>query len=107
MVYPGRRREALAITTTREIKRINDFEKCWKIKTNNSKFQLLSISATKPNDVYVDGTRIPFKESATILDLTLTTRGLISHIKTRKATADHQLTKLKSFRSLNTRIQIH
>ena len=38
----------LARRTEREIARINNFEKKWKIQTNESKLQLLSISKTKP-----------------------------------------------------------
>ena len=46
IIYPGREKEALARKSATEISRINQYEKAWKIRTNNNKFQLLSISAT-------------------------------------------------------------
>ena len=107
ITYEGRSRNMLAIKTVREIKRINEYEKLWKIKTNQDKFQLISISSTSPSDVVVDNTLMPFKRQAKILGLTLTTRGLTSHIRERKMQANTQLTKLKRFRKLNTKTKLN
>ena len=41
--YEGRSKKFLARRTQREIERINLYEKKWKIKTNQSKFKILSI----------------------------------------------------------------
>ena len=95
----------LARRTSREITRINNYEKKWKIKTNLNKFQLLSVSSTKPSVVTVNGTNIPFKTKIKILGLTLTTRGLSSHITQRKNLAEQQLLKLKRFKKLDHEIQ--
>ena len=38
----------LARKTERDIERINKFENLWKIQTNKNKFQLLSVSKSKP-----------------------------------------------------------
>ena len=107
VVYPGRGREALAIRTAREIQRINNFEKQWKIKTNLNKFQLLSISAKRPNDVIVDGTLIPFNREAKILGLTITTSGIKHHIAYRKHQAYSQQLKLKRFKKMTPKIKLH
>ena len=42
--YRGNGREQLAVQTEREIVRVNEFEKVWKIKTNPTKFKMISIS---------------------------------------------------------------
>ena len=46
--YRGNDREQLAVQTEREIVRVNEFEKVWKIKTNPTKFKMISISKTHP-----------------------------------------------------------
>ena len=107
VTYPGKGREALALRTTREIKRINDFETKWKIRTNKNKFQLLSVSATKPHEIVIDGTNIPFTDRAKILGLTLTRTGLTAHVQERKRIANHQLIKLKRFRHMDTEIRVY
>ena len=106
VIYPGRGREALARRTASEIERINHYERLWKIRTNHNKFQLVSISSTKPKDVVVNGNLIPFKKNVKILGLTLTTHGLSHHINQRKARANHQLTKLKRFRNMEPRLKL-
>jgi len=90
IIYPLTKKEALATTTVNEIRRINDFEHKWKIKTNKTKFQLLSISATKPREVVVDNERIPFKSKVTVLGMEFGTRGVSTHTKRRLATAIYQ-----------------
>ena len=108
IIYLGREKQALALKTSREISRINVYEKQWKIQINKNKFQLISISATKPKDVIVDNAIIPFKNQVTVLGLNLTTRGISSHFKTRKAIlANGQLIKLNRFKSLDERIKLH
>ena len=54
----------------------------------------------------VDGTQIPFRNSANILGLTLTTHGLSNHIKQKKARANHQLVKMKRFRKLDPKLKV-
>ena len=106
IIYPGRDREALARRTSRLVERINHYQKLWKIKTNQGKFQLLSVSSTKPKDVYVEGTKVPHKSSIKILGMTFTTYGLSNHIKQRKNLADKQLLKLKRFKNLDYKLKV-
>ena len=100
VIHPGKDREALARCTEREIERINRYEYEWKIKTNPDKFQLISISSTKPKDVIVNGNHIPFKNEAKILGLTLTRQGLKNHVRQRKHQANAQQLKLSRFKKL-------
>ena len=106
IMYPLRSKEILAARTISEIKRINDYEEKWKIKTNKAKFQLLSISATKPNEIVMEQQRIPFTNKAKVLGMEISTRGVVSHMKTRLNLAKQQFTKLKRFKNMNTKIQI-
>ena len=106
VTYPGKGKEGLARRTVQEIKRINDFERKWKIKSNQDKFQLLTISALKPHNVIIDGNQINFTNKAKVLGLTLTTRGLSSHIKERKVNASRQMVKLRRFKKLTAERKI-
>ena len=81
ILYPLRSKETLATMTSNEINRINSYEKKWKIKTNNAKFQLLSVSATKPHNVEIEGEQIPFSTKAKIPGMEISTRGVVPHMK--------------------------
>ena len=39
-------KEELAVQLEREIVRVNEYEKLWKIKTNATKFKMISVSKT-------------------------------------------------------------
>lgn len=97
----------LALRTAREIKRVNDYEKLWKIATSREKFQLVSIAARKPHDVIVDGNIIPFKRHAKILGFTFGTHGFSPHFNARIRTANQTLTKLRRFRGTSTKTNLH
>ena len=56
----------------REIERIHKFERAWNIKTSQNKFKILSISATKPENITIDARQIPFANSIYILGFTMT-----------------------------------
>ena len=99
IMYPLKSKEILAARTTMEIERINAYENKWKIKTNKVKFQLLSISATKPNDVIVDRQRIPFSNKVKVLGMEISTYRVVSHMNSRLALAKLQFTKLKKIQN--------
>lgn len=107
IIIPQRSKEMLARKTETEIIRVNKCEDKWKIQTNKAKFQLLSISAAKPKDVIINNQIIQFQKHVTILGLKIGTRGVASHIKTKIAMANGQLTKLKRFNTIDTEIKIH
>ena len=98
--YPHRSKKALAIRTRREIERVNKFEKEWKIKTNNSKFKILSISKVKPEPVVINNREIAFTNNVNILGFNMGRTGFKTHIKKRMAIAKGTLTKIKRFKKL-------
>ena len=107
VTYPGKSKRMLAKKTEREIKKLNEYERQWKIQTNKNKFQIAAISSTKPYDIVVDNRLIPFKRSITVLGLNLTPRGISKQISNRTAMARAQLRRLKRFRKMTTKTQIH
>ena len=100
-------RDELAGDTEDEIKRINQYERKWKIKTNVSKFNLLSISKSKPALIEVDNRPIPFKNECNILGLKLKRTGITAHITSRISLAKTQTQKLQRFCDLNLNTKLH
>ena len=107
IVSPHRSRERLVFKTTNAIKRINEYEKQWKIQTNKNKFQMLQISATKKLPVEIDGDIIPYATQVNTLGFQMKRTGFVSHIRTRKNMALATVTRLKRFRRLKTKIKVH
>ena len=97
----------LAAKIRREIEKINNYEKRWKIKTNTNKFQLLTISATATSEVRIDNEPINYKNSLKTLGLTLTRTGINKHIDQRTSIAQAQMTKLIRFKGLSTNANLH
>ena len=100
-------RSELAEDTAREIKRISDYEKKWKIKTNINKFNILSISKLKPDPIIVEGRRINFANESKILGLTLKRTGIMQHVTNRIKLAKAQSTKMKRFIRLKESTKLH
>ena len=104
--YRGNDREQLAVQTEREIVRVIEFEKIWKIKTNPTKFKMVSISKTHPYSISVDDSNRQFTSDVNLLGLTLTRMGFTSHIHNKINLAKQQLLKLKTFYKLNPKLQV-
>lgn len=62
----------MATRTKHEIERINEFEKKWKIKTNNNKLKIIPIAVLKKQDIIINGTKIDFSEKRKVLGLNMT-----------------------------------
>ena len=107
IIYPGKSKQMLAINTRREIERINEYEKKWKIKTNKNKFQLLSISKSKPPEIRINNERINYKEHVNILGLNIKRTGISVHIRQKLAQARIRKGKLKRFDKLTPKIKMH
>ena len=101
IIHEGGDKEELAIQAEREIVRVNQYEKLWKIKTNKNKFKMISASKTHPAPLSVDDENMPFTEDINILGLKLKCTGSLSHISSKVNTAKHQLLKLRRFYKLN------
>ena len=98
--YAHRSKKMLARRTEREIKRVNEYERKWKIRTNKNKFKILSISKTKPETVKIGNRELQFTNKVNILGFSLGRTGFGAHLKTRIATARARTTKLKRFKGL-------
>ena len=101
-----RSKRTLAVRTVREINKINDYEKKWKIATNPTKFQMLSISAIRPADVIVDGRNIPFNRNIKVLGITLSRTGLTRHFSDRVTKAKFVLSKVRRFRNCSVKTNL-
>ena len=99
-------KEQLAEDTGREIERINNYEKMWKIQTNITKFSLLSISKWRPHQVTAEGRNINFKNEVKILGLTLKRTGSVQHLTNRINYAKAQTAKLRRFKKLETAVKM-
>lgn len=97
-------RDMLSRATMWEINKINNYEKLWKIKTNNTKFEIFPIAwgrqPERVQPVVVDGREIPLGNTGKILGLTVSRTGYSQHIKTRISFAKSILIKLKRFTGL-------
>ena len=100
-------KQLLSRKTEREIKRLNEYESKWKIKTNRNKFQLLSISKLKPAKVRVDDNDINFNNEAKILGLTIKRSGICDHLKTKLREARQRKNILRRFENLEKNTRIH
>ena len=105
--YMGPSKRMLALRTTREIERVNEYERRWKIQTNKSKFKILSISKTRPERIIIDHRQINFAYNVSILGFTLGRTGFKTHTTKRLAIARGTMTKLKRFRKLRPRTKSH
>lgn len=107
IIYPGHSRQRLARKTERAIQRVSDFEHRWKIRTNQNKFRLISISSREPHEVSMNGEPLQFDRNATVLGLTISRTGLSTHLTKRLQQAKAVRTKLKRFKKLKTKTKIH
>ena len=107
ITHPSKSKDMIARRSEREIRKVNDFENKWKIKTNKNKFQMLSISASKPGNVTVDGERYNYTPHVKVLGLKIGRCGVSKHIGERIGTAKATVTKLKRFKKLKEKTKIH
>ena len=98
--YEGKSKRMLARRTVREITRINEFERAWKIRTNKNKFKILSVSKMKPQEIRIENREIPFARSVNVLGFRLNRTGFGVHVGNRIAMSRGRLTKLKRFKKL-------
>ena len=95
--YRGIDREQLAVQSEKEIVKANEFKNLWKIKTNATKFEMISISKTQSYLISVSNNNMQFTNDINLLGLTLTRTGFTKHINNKINLAKQQLLKLKRF----------
>ena len=96
----------MAVQTEREIVRVNEFEKLWKIKTNAEKSKMISVSKSQPYPVSVDDNNMQFTNDINLLGLTLSRTGFTRLENNKINLAKQQLLKLKRFNKLNPKLQV-
>lgn len=90
--------------TQREINNINRYEKTWKIKTNNTKFEIIPIATNirgNERPIWVGQHQIQMSIKGKLLGLNLQPFGYQTHISTRIAMARESLYKLFRFEGLS------
>ena len=107
VTHNGRGKKTLAVKTQREIERINNYENKWKIKTNKTKFQLLSISKSKPAEVKINNRTIPFNNEAKILGLNFYRSGLAKHSTQKIKEARERKRLLQRFGELDKKLRVY
>ena len=90
----------MARHTANAIQNINNYEKRWKISTNQAKFKIIPIAKWKPDPVVINGAILPYTREGKMLGLKITTTGLKTVFKRKKIQAELTLTKLQRFREL-------
>ena len=90
-----------------EINKQNRFEKQWKIKTNTSKFAIITVGFYKAPNIVIDNTLIPYSLEAKLLGHTITRNNFyVKQIKKNTIKANAELKKLKRFRNLKIKLKI-
>lgn len=107
VTHHGKSKEFLKRKTERAINELNSFEKKWKIKTNNTKFQIIHVSKKSPLPIVINNTRIQYTNTANLLGLTLKSNGIHAHVKQKRIQASTTLKKLRRFKNLSPRIKLH
>ena len=105
--HPGRSSGMANARTSREVARINAFEKEWRIRTNLAKFKVIPLATRTPAPLVVDGDDVEFSPRGSLLGLSVSTTGYTSHVSQRVARAKSALTRLYRFRDLTTGLKLH
>ena len=93
--------------TITEIKKLNIYERKWKIQTNLTKFNIRSIFKTRPMPINVEGRPIPFSNEVKTLGLTLKRTGTIAHLNNGIKLAEMQTNKLIRFNKIREKNKLH
>ena len=93
----------LAYDIQKEVKRISDYEKRWKLRTNLNKFNIvLNTRLWKyKNEITIDGEKLKYQSTGECLGLTFGTFGLAKHAADKANVANVRLTKLLRFKQLS------
>ncbi len=64
-----------------EITKVNDYERKWKIKTNNSKLTIIPMEVKMKEDIIINNNIITYKNTGRTLGLKITSTGLKQHVE--------------------------
>ncbi len=97
----------MANLAVREITKVNDFERKWKIQTKNSKFTIIPMAVKKKEDIIINNNIIHYKNSERTLGLKITSTGLKQHVDEITTKGNIALQELQRFTNLSTKIKLH
>ncbi len=107
IAYNRNSKHLMTNLAVREIKKLNDYERKWKIETNNSKFKIILMAVKKKEDIIINNNVIPYKNSGIILGLKITSTGLKQHVDEITTKGYIALLELQRFRNLCRKIKLH
>ena len=95
------------IHVEQEINKQSHFEKQWKIKTNTSKFNIITIGFYKAPNIVIQNTVIPYSLQTKLLGLTFRRNNFyVKQVDNISKRANAELKKLKRFRNLKRKLKI-
>ena len=95
------------IHVEQEINKQSNFEKQWKIKTNTSKFNIITIGFYKAPNIVIGNTVIPYSQETKLLGLTFRRNNFyVKQIENITNRANAELKKLRRFRNLKRKLKI-
>ena len=89
----------------REIERINRFEKSWKIKTSEEKFQIIPLAQLKTQPIVINGRNINTCKEGKLLGLKIQRTGIVGHATDRIHKGRAIIGKLKRFSQLTPKLK--
>ena len=107
ITHPSKSKNIMARHASREIVRINNYEKKWKIKTNTAKFKIIPLATRTTHPIIIDGQVIPYTNEGTILGLHVNKQGFSSQAKINVKKGQAALNILQRFSELPTDIKLH
>ena len=105
ITYPTGSFRMLASYTQRAIQRMNAYEKRWKIKTNQEKFNIIYMFRIKRNTVsciHTEDGLLRYSEHGKVLGLKLNNKGLHQQVGDRRQMAANKLKTLTQLSNLST-----
>ena len=105
--FPGASKRMMARRIEREIERVNQYEKQWKIKTNKEKFKILYVSKKNPPEITVENQRINYSNEIKILGLKLGSHGFSKHITEKLRKARLAFNNIRRFNTTSPKVKLH
>ncbi len=102
---PSKSKSMIKLEVERDIERINKFERKWKIKTSEEKFQIIPIAQLNTKKIIVNNKEIETSKSGKLLVLNISTTGLVGHISRTIKKGNGILTQLRRFSKLSAKMK--
>lgn len=107
VIHNGKSKRAMSYKVSKEIERINKFEKKWKIKTNQSKFTVIPLASKRNEDIIADGEYIETCKEGKTLGLKITSNGYLKHVQEILKRGERAIHSLIPLRKLPEKIKTH